>query len=48
MLAVHVGYEIVKKGTSVRYINVEENLSLLKDKSNSAMIVKQTNASSRA
>ena len=30
-LAIHVGYELVKKGTSVRYINVEDKLSLLKD-----------------
>ena len=26
-LAIHVGYEIVKNGTSVRYINVEDKLS---------------------
>ena len=34
-LAIHVGYELLRNGTSVRYINMDEKISLFKESINS-------------
>lgn len=40
VLAIHVGYEMIKNGTSVRYINMNEKISLFKKKVSSNERVK--------
>ena len=47
-LAIHIGYEILKNGTSVRYINIEDNLFFLVNQQNEPHNMTMPDGSSNA